>query len=80
MVYKVRLIKGGYNIMRMVTLIAKNHKYVTEMVIDNIISIDVLTSKSGYFLYVVLARSTNGKTYTHNISAYKWDEIRILHQ
>lgn len=66
--------------MRMVTLIAINHKHNREMILDGVISIKVITTKSGYFLYNVKVSTREGDIYTHNISTYEWDEIRILHQ
>ena len=66
--------------MRMVTLIAINHKHNREMILDGVISIKVITTKSGYFLYNVKVSTEDGDIYTHNISTYEWDEIRILHQ
>lgn len=66
--------------MRMVTLIATNHKHNREMILDGVMSIKVITTKSGYFLYNVKVSTMDGDVYTHNISSYEWDEIRILHQ
>lgn len=65
--------------MRLVTLIATNHKHNREMILDGVTSIKVITTKSGYFLYNVEGCTKDGDIYIHNISTYEWDEIRILH-
>lgn len=66
--------------MRMVILIATNHKHNREMIIDGVISIKVITTWSGYFLYIVKSSTKDGYLHINNISTYEWPEIRILHQ